>query len=258
VRRVLIGVILLSAAAVALGFVHPFGDPRDVPVKGRATLLEGSNVSADAKAVLINKCADCHSNETRWPRYSRVAPGSWLMERDIVEGRRHMNLSNWEATPADRRETLLAKVIQETKTGKMPPIQYLALHWGARLSKDDLAALAKLGESAGETDVPANGPADAAQGKAVFERRCTGCHAINDNREGPRLGGVYGRQAGSVQDYHYSNGLKSAGGAGLKWTDATLERWLRDPEMMVPDTNMEFHVSKASERRDLIAYLKQQ
>jgi cytochrome c len=98
------------------------------------------------------------------------------------------------------------------------------------------------------------GAGDAARGKAVFEKRCTGCHAINVDREGPRLAGVYGRKAGSVARFIYSAGLKNS---GITWNDATLEKWLSDPDVMVPDNNMSFSVPKAEERRDVIAYLKQ-
>jgi cytochrome c len=74
------------------------------------------------------------------------------------------------------------------------------------------------------------------------------------DREGPRLAGVYGRRAGSITEFTYSAGLKNS---GVTWNDATLEKWLSDPDLMVPDNNMSFSVSKAKERRDLIAYLKQ-
>jgi cytochrome c len=74
------------------------------------------------------------------------------------------------------------------------------------------------------------------------------------DREGPRLAGVFGRKAGSVREFRYSAGLKNL---GLTWNDATLEKWLSDPDMVVPDNNMSFSVLKAEERRDLIAYLKQ-
>jgi cytochrome c len=73
------------------------------------------------------------------------------------------------------------------------------------------------------------------------------------DREGPRLAGVYGRKAGSLPGFTYSAGLKHS---GVTWTDATLEKWLSDPDLMVPDNNMSFSVPKAEERRDLIAYLK--
>jgi cytochrome c len=111
-----------------------------------------------------------------------------------------------------------------------------------------------LGKSAGSGEAALGGAGDAAQGKAVFEKRCTGCHAMEADREGPRLAGVFGRKAGSVPGFTYSAGLKSS---GLTWTDATLEKWLSDPDMVVKDNNMSFSVPKADERRDLIAYLKQ-
>jgi len=77
---------------------------------------------------------------------------------------------------------------------------------------------------------------------------------MDADREGPRLGGVFGRKAGSVAGFAYSAALKSS---GLTWNDATLERWLSDPDMVVSGNNMDFHVPKAEERLDLIAYLKQ-
>jgi cytochrome c len=245
---VVVGVVM------SLGFVHPFGDPRAEPAEGLGTLLKGANMPADAKKVLVTKCADCHSSETRWPVYARVAPGSWLMERDIVEARKKMDLSRWEELPEDRQQVLAAKIVQEAKKGDMPPLQYLAVHWNARLSNADVAALSTLGKSAGAGEATLAGDGDPVRGKALFERRCTGCHAIEVDREGPRLAGVYGRKAGSVAGFNYSAGLKSS---GITWTDATLEKWLSDPDLVVKDNNMSFSVPKAEERRDLIAYLKQ-
>jgi cytochrome c len=95
---------------------------------------------------------------------------------------------------------------------------------------------------------------DAANGKALFERRCTGCHALDGNREGPQLAGVFGRKAGTVTGFDYSPGLKNS---GITWNEANLERWLSGPDLIVPDTKMDFHVPKAQERADLIAYFRQ-
>jgi cytochrome c len=247
-------VIVLSAiAALGLSLIHPFGNPRVEPAKGLDTLLQGANMPVDAKKVLIAKCADCHSNETRWPAYARVAPGSWLIERDIVEARKKMNLSNWEQMPADAQDVLIAKIIHEAKSGDMPPLQYRALHWGMKLTPKDVATLSMLG-SGNKGEASLSGPGDAARGKAVFEKRCTGCHAMDGDREGPRLAGVFGRKAGTVPGFDYSAGLKNS---GITWNEATLEKWLSDPDNLVKDTTMDFHVPKAQERSDLIAYLKQ-
>jgi cytochrome c len=236
-----------------MAFTHPFGDPRVEPAKGLDTLLQDANVPASAKQVLVAKCADCHSNETRWPVYARVAPGSWLIERDIVEARKKMDLSTWNEMSDDTRQVLIGKIVYETKKGDMPPLQYRALHWGAKLTVEDLTALSSMSKI-DVSDVSLSGPGDAARGKLLFEKRCTGCHALDGNREGPRLAGVFGRKAGSVAGFDYSAGLKSS---GITWDEATLEKWLSDPDMVVPDTKMDFHVPKAQERSDLIAYFKQ-
>jgi cytochrome c len=247
-------VVAVMGVGFGLGNLHPFGDPRVEPAEGLGTLLRGAKMPAEAKTVLVQKCADCHSNETRWPVYARIAPGSWLIESDIVEARKKMDLSRWEEMPVERQEVLAAKILQEAKSGDMPPLQYRLLHWTAKLSKGDVQTLAVLGESAGASEETLDGDGDAVRGKAVFEKRCIGCHALEADREGPRLAGVYGRKAGSVAGFTYSAGLKNL---GVTWNDATLERWLSDPDLVVKDNNMSIGVPKAEERRDLIAYLKQ-
>ena len=92
------------------------------------------------------------------------------------------------------------------------------------------------------------------QGRQLFEKRCTGCHSLDRNKEGPKLAGVYGRQAGTAPDFKYSTALKSA---HFVWDDQKLEKWLTDTDALVEDNNMDFHVAKPEERRDLIQFLKQ-
>jgi len=94
----------------------------------------------------------------------------------------------------------------------------------------------------------------ASAGKELFERRCGGCHALDRDKEGPRLRGVYGRAAGSVRSFQYSDALKKS---RITWDAGSLERWLSDPELLVPGTDMSFHLEKADERREIVAYLKQ-
>ena len=91
-------------------------------------------------------------------------------------------------------------------------------------------------------------------GKALFEKRCGGCHALDRDKEGPRLGGVYGRTAGSLNSFEYSDALKKS---KIKWVEDTLDKWLTDTEKLVPNNDMTFHVEKAEERSEIISYLKQ-
>jgi cytochrome c len=90
-------------------------------------------------------------------------------------------------------------------------------------------------------------------GKELFEKRCSGCHALDKELEGPRLRGVYGPSSGSVVSFQYSNALKTA---HITWDATSLDKWLADPEKLVPDSDMAFQLVKAEERTDIIAYLK--
>jgi cytochrome c len=94
---------------------------------------------------------------------------------------------------------------------------------------------------------------DAAHGQAIYESRCIACHSPDANRVGPMHRGVFGRKAGSLPDYSYSKALK---GAGFVWNDETLNKWLSNPQAFVPGQKMNFKVTKAEDRADLIAYLK--
>jgi len=114
------------------------------------------------------------------------------------------------------------------------------------------AAVFLLGQSA-QPVTPVQG--DAARGKIVFEKRCTGCHSLNQDRDGPHLAGVYGRAAASVSGFDYSDALKKT---HIVWNEETLDRWLTDPQTMVPGADMDFYVAKPDERADVIAYLKEQ
>jgi cytochrome c len=103
--------------------------------------------------------------------------------------------------------------------------------------------------------LPGTGQAQNSEhGKDLFERRCSGCHALDRDKEGPRLGGVYGRKSGTVASFQYSNALKTA---HITWDAASLDKWLADPEKLVPDSDMAFQLVRAEERADIIAYLKQ-
>jgi hypothetical protein len=81
------------------------------------------------RQVAVTACYDCHSNETVWPWYSNIAPVSWLIQRDVEEGRRRLNFSEWPPRRLEREE--LSEVVYE---GEMPPAYYLVIHSGARLT----------------------------------------------------------------------------------------------------------------------------
>jgi cytochrome c len=91
-------------------------------------------------------------------------------------------------------------------------------------------------------------------GADIFASRCSGCHALDRDKEGPRLGGVYGRTAGTVEGFQYSSALKNS---KLVWNNETLDKWLTDPDKLVPNNDMGFHDDNSQERQALILFLKQ-
>jgi hypothetical protein len=88
------------------------------------------------RALAVRACYDCHSNETIWPWYSHVAPMSWLAQRDVEEGRRKLNFSEWDRPQKEAHES--AKSVRK---GEMPPWFYVPLHPDARLTAEETRAL---------------------------------------------------------------------------------------------------------------------
>ena len=103
------------------------------------------------------------------------------------------------------------------------------------------------------TTASAEAAGDAARGEALY-RDCQACHSFDKNQIGPMHRGVFGRTAGSVPGFDYSEALKNA---KIIWTEANLDKWLADPEVLVPGSKMYFSVDKAGDRADLIAFLKE-
>jgi cytochrome c len=263
-KFVLAGIAVLVALSLLLGLAHPFGNPRattTVATDAPSTmLLEHALMPVEVKSVLRQKCADCHSTQTRWPLYSRFAPVSWLMERDITEAQEQMNLSLWESLSDEDILRLRVEIAGVVRAHSMPPSQYRLAHSDAAITDADVKILRdwargdvtqKLGES--ETTPANSGSGDAGNGKLVFASRCAGCHTLDEHREGPKLAGLFGRPSGTAPGFLYSFALKKA---AVKWDEQSLDKWLANPDAVVPMNNMHFHVAKAAQRRDLVAYLK--
>ena len=100
----------------------------------------------------------------------------------------------------------------------------------------------------------ANAGGDVEAGRAAYQMRCAACHSVNFNGIGPSHRGVFDRQAGQASGFQgYSKALKRS---NLVWTESNLDRWLTDPEKLVPGQAMGINVPEAIVRADLIAYLK--
>ncbi len=127
-KRALIG---LAVALVLAQFVPV--DRTNPPVETRV------DAPAEVVAVLERACYDCHSNETVWPAYSRIAPISWFVADHVHEGREDVNYSTWGRYTGEKLAELLEETWEEVEEGEMPPKSYLLLHSDAQLSDADRA-----------------------------------------------------------------------------------------------------------------------
>jgi hypothetical protein len=120
-RRIAIGLSVLGFLAIQL---VPYGRNHTNPPVVREPIWP----SPDVRAIAKRACFDCHSNEVVWPWYSNIAPVSWMIQRDVDEGRRKLNFSEW-GTRRDERDAA-----EQVQQGKMPEPKYLLTHPEARLT----------------------------------------------------------------------------------------------------------------------------
>ena len=127
----------------ALVFCVAFIAIQFVPVNRTNPPVQGDlGGSAEVVSVLRRACYDCHSNETVWPWYSRVAPVSWVIAHDVnEEGRAALNFSTWNQLSPEKQAEALKESWEEIAEGKMPTWYYVALHPEARLSTNDQSLL---------------------------------------------------------------------------------------------------------------------
>lgn len=100
--------------------------------------------SAPAKDIIERSCMDCHSNQTVWPWYSRVAPASWLVAHDVSEAREVLNFSEWGRMSPEKHLRALRNMCGDVKDGDMPPFQYRLIHRAAALQPAEVAALCQF------------------------------------------------------------------------------------------------------------------
>jgi hypothetical protein len=124
-------ILVIAIAVIVLGLVGiqlwPTGFDRTNP----PVVAEPPWDQAETRLLTVRACYDCHSNETKWPWYSRIAPLSWMIEQDVAKGRAVLNFSEWGSAPTPETE----ETVELISKGQMPLPYYLVLHPEARLSQ---------------------------------------------------------------------------------------------------------------------------
>jgi hypothetical protein len=131
-RRILVTVF----AALAVGQVVPIARTNP-PVDPAQSMYAKMPVPPDIAGILGRSCQDCHSSQTMWPWYSRVAPVSWLVVRHVDKGRGELNLSEWGRYTTRRQDRKLKEICEQVTNSKMPMSVYTLMHPQAKLSDPD-------------------------------------------------------------------------------------------------------------------------
>ncbi|MEP6819161.1 MAG: heme-binding domain-containing protein [bacterium] len=138
--RVLRWVVIVGA--VCLVIAQFFGPAKTNPATDSSQAIESRlQVTPQMEAIINRSCIDCHSNMTRWPWYSNVAPVSWFVIGHVNEGRQNLNLSEWGRYTQSDADGLLKRMCREVKGGNMPLSSYTPLHPGSTLSAEDVKSL---------------------------------------------------------------------------------------------------------------------
>jgi hypothetical protein len=129
---------IITMAAAFLGIqALPIAPATNPPVRIEQTLGANVVLPQNVSDILDKACKNCHSNETKWPWYSRLAPGKWLVAQDVNKARKAMNISEWSTQAGRSPETAaatLAAACADVRSGRMPLPQYRMMHPEARLS----------------------------------------------------------------------------------------------------------------------------
>ena len=132
-------VLVALVVVVAMQFAPP--ERTNPPMNPASSFAVVAQPPGEVAAVIGRACRDCHSYETAWPAYSRVWPVSWLVAKDVREGRAKLNFSQWRGLTPEMTKLRMAAVCGEVTQGNMPPTYYRPMHPEARLKSEDVRAL---------------------------------------------------------------------------------------------------------------------
>ncbi len=137
ILRIAFGVLVV--AFIAAQFYRPErGNPASDPILSFEAVAKPP---AELTSLLNRSCRDCHSNETVWPWYSKVAPASWLVAQDVNEGRSHLNFSEWGRLGPEKARSSLRELCEQVRSGEMSVWYYLPMHPAAKLTQAEISTL---------------------------------------------------------------------------------------------------------------------
>ncbi|HEY0083357.1 MAG TPA: heme-binding domain-containing protein [Pyrinomonadaceae bacterium] len=131
--------LCVAALFVSVQFVRP--NKANPPVDQAGAIESHVRVTPEVAGIFERACKDCHSHQTDWPWYARIAPVSWYVADHVEHGRREMNFSEWSAYDRERADWLLGAMCMTAERGRMPLPSYTRMHGAAKLSPADVRIL---------------------------------------------------------------------------------------------------------------------
>jgi len=126
---------ILIALAVVLGIMQFFPiDKSNPPLDQTKDFLTMENTPVELAQLFKTACYDCHSDETKYPWYTSLAPVSWFIKGHIDEGREHLNFSTWGDYDAKQKTHKIEEIIEVVDGKEMPMLTYWMIHWDAKIS----------------------------------------------------------------------------------------------------------------------------
>jgi hypothetical protein len=133
--------ILVSIVIVAFVVIQFFQPKKNVGEITENHIFRQEQLPENVRQILGNACLDCHSDNTRYPWYDKIAPVSWMVNKHITEGKGELNFSEWGKFDTYDKIVALEDIRQEVEQKTMPLKSYVAMHKEAKLSEEQVAAL---------------------------------------------------------------------------------------------------------------------
>ncbi len=132
------GITVLLIVVVLIQFIRPEKNDSKEGLNDISTVM---NIPDEVKSIIKTSCADCHSNYTKYPWYSEIAPVSWYLAQHVNEGKEHLNFSEWTSYNKDQKKHILKDLKEELKGNEMPLRSYLIIHENAKMNKNQYKTL---------------------------------------------------------------------------------------------------------------------
>jgi DNA replicative helicase MCM subunit Mcm2 (Cdc46/Mcm family) len=137
------------AALIAIQFIHPKRNKSEGPQPNYIGKVYA--IPDDVQSIMAKACNDCHSNNTRYPWYSRIQPVHWWLNKHVVEGKKKINYDEYTNRPLRYQYHKLEETIEMVKEGEMPLNSYTWTHKDAKLTEEEKAKITGWAQSVMDT-----------------------------------------------------------------------------------------------------------